>query len=114
MFAKSLASGLLLLLSVSTVHAGSAGVSLYSDINCGGTLETDFEPVLSGDGGCGAPITVAGFKSARLNWSAGLSAVQICVQGYSCDDGYIDLVPLTGKCVQSPDHGTWDKVRLCI
>ncbi|KAJ0424963.1 hypothetical protein BJY00DRAFT_308851 [Aspergillus carlsbadensis] len=103
---------LILLSSLPTAYAGQASMTLYAGDNCSDTEVTEFQPSLSGDGGCGAPITVTRFQSVRLNWSSGLSAVAICAQGYSCDDGSSNLIPYTGQCVKS--HGTFDKVQLCI
>jgi hypothetical protein len=111
MFAKVLTSALLLL-SASTAYAGVASVTLYQDISCGGDA-TEMQLTESRSSGCDSPYTVAGFRSARLNWSSGLSGVAICPQGYSCNS-HINLVPLTGKCVLSPDKGTFDKVQLCV
>ncbi|KAL3440181.1 hypothetical protein BJX65DRAFT_290974 [Aspergillus insuetus] len=109
----SLSSALLLFLSVTSVHAGSASISLYKDARCSNSqIISEIQPAIDGHaGGCTPPWTVQGFKSARLNWSTGLSAVAICPQGYNCDTSSINLIPSTGICIAS--YGTFDKVRLC-
>ncbi|CEL09376.1 hypothetical protein ASPCAL12512 [Aspergillus calidoustus] len=118
MLAKSTLTGagatllLLLLSSLPSAHAGRASLTLYAGNSCSDTEVTELQPTLSGDGGCGSPITVTRFQSARLNWSSGLSAVALCAQGYSCEDGSLNLIPYTGECVKS--YGTFDKVKLCI
>jgi hypothetical protein len=111
MLAKSVLASAILLVSIPFAHAGEANLDLYTDDSCSDLHVREFDTTYTGNSGCGAPIAVPRFRSARLNWSTGLSAVAICAEGYPCEAASLNLVGTAGVCIHS--DGTFDKVQLC-